>query len=96
MKVFVWDIEKNERLKKERNISFEDVLIAVQNGGLLDRLKHPNTKKYPGQTLLIVQILTYVYLVPCVEDEQKIFLKTVIPSRKATRRYLIQKKKGGK
>lgn len=95
MKIFTWDHEKNERLKKERNVSFEDVLVAIHNKGLLDRLKHPNKKKYPGKILLIVQILDYVYLVPCVEDDEKIFLKTIIPSRKATKQYLIQLTKGG-
>ncbi|MCJ7826538.1 BrnT family toxin [Patescibacteria group bacterium] len=95
MKIFVWDTEKNEKLKKERDVSFEDVLVAIQSGKLLDSLSHPNKEKYSGQMILVVKIFDYVYLVPCVEDEEKIFLKTIIPSRKATKHYRIEKKKGG-
>jgi len=95
MKIFVWDNEKNEKLKKERDVSFEDVLVAIQNGRLLDQLTHPNKKKYPGQTIFVIQILNYAYLVPCIEDDQKIVLKTIIPSRKATKQYLVRTKKGG-
>ncbi|MDP3989039.1 MAG: toxin [bacterium] len=75
----------NELLKKERCISFEEVLIAIVGGNLLDSIDHPNSKKYPNQSVLIIQILNYVYIVPCVEDNEKIFLKTIIPSRKATK-----------
>ena len=96
MKMFAWDSKKNEKLKKERDISFEDVLVAIQSGKLLDLLVHPNKKKYPKQTILVVKIFDYVYLIPCVEDDEKIFLKTIIPSRKATKHYLIEKKKGSK
>ena len=95
MKIFVWDQKKNEKLKQERDISFEDVLVAIQSGKLLDRLKHPNKKKYPGQIILIVEICEYVYLIPCVEDDEKFFLKTIIPSRKATKHYLLERKRGG-
>jgi len=95
MKMFAWDNGKNEKLKRERDVSFEDVLVAIQGGKLLDLLSHPNKKKYPGQMILVVRIFDYVYLIPCVEDEEKIFFKTIIPSRKATKHYLVEKKKGG-
>lgn len=92
MKYFDWDEGKNEFLKIEREISFEDVIIAIDDGKLLDIVEHPNKDKYPNQKIFIVNVSDYVYLIPFVEDETKIFLKTIIPSRKATQRYL----KGGK
>lgn len=79
-------------LKMERDVSFEEAYIAIESGGLLDILAHPNVKKYPGQKMFVVNINNYVYLVPFVEDEEKVFLKTIIPSRKATKKYLV---KGG-
>lgn len=88
MKYFSWNIEKNEQLKKERSISFEEVVFHVERGQLLDIVEHPNQEKYAGQRILIVNINDYVYLVPFVEDENEVFLKTIIPSRKATRKYL--------
>ncbi|MBI4050514.1 MAG: BrnT family toxin [Candidatus Doudnabacteria bacterium] len=92
MKFFEWDAEKNARLKAERDVSFEEVVIAVSEGKLLDLLRHPNKKKYPGQRILVVEINNYAYLVPFIEDEQRLFLKTIIPSRKATRDYIIKRK----
>jgi uncharacterized DUF497 family protein len=91
MKYFNWDNEKNERLKSERNISFEEVVFFIEKGGLLDRVKHPNQKKYAGQGMFIVLMNDYVYLVQFVESEDNIFLKTIIPGRKATRDYLGKK-----
>ena len=88
MKYFSWNIEKNEQLKKERGISFEEVVFHIERGQLLDIVEHPNQEKYTGQRIFIVHINDYVYLVPFVEDEQEIFLKTIIPSRKATKKYL--------
>jgi uncharacterized DUF497 family protein len=87
MKYFDWNLEKNEKLIKERRISFEEVLIAITENHLLDIIKHPG-KKYPNQKIFIVQINNYAYLVPFVEDDEKIFLKTIIPSRKATKDYI--------
>ncbi|OGM02501.1 toxin [Candidatus Woesebacteria bacterium GWA1_41_8] len=92
MKYFDWNKEKNELLKIERDISFEEVFIAIESGGLLEIVRHSNQKKYPNQKFFVVNINNYVYLVPFVEDEEKIFLKTIIPSRKATEKYLV---KGG-
>ncbi|HEX5838677.1 MAG TPA: hypothetical protein VFY26_12665 [Anaerolineales bacterium] len=91
MKYFSWNIEKNELLKEERQISFEEVVFYIEMGFLLDVLEHPNQEKYKGQKIFVVQMDDYVYLVPFIEDEQEVFLKTIIPSRKATRKYL----KGG-
>ena len=90
MKIFRWNPEKNETLGAERGISFESIVVAVESGGLLDILPHPNQTKYPGQRVLVVECDNYAYLVPFVEAEDHYFLKTVIPSRKATRDYLNQ------
>jgi uncharacterized DUF497 family protein len=88
MKPFRWDSEKNEALKADRGVSFEIVVVAIGAGGLLDILTHPNQEKYPRQRILVVTADDYAYLVPFVEDEDCFFLKTIIPSRKATRDYL--------
>ena len=88
MKHFSWNEEKNERLKEERQISFEDVVFYIEQGFLLDVLEHPNKEKYKGQKIFVVEIDEYAYLIPFVEDENEVFLKTIIPSRKATRKYL--------
>ena len=88
MKPFRWSPEKNEALRADRNVSFEQVVVAIQTGGLLDILAHPHQEKYPRQRILVVAVDNYVCLVPFVEDEDCYFLKTVIPSRKATRDYL--------
>lgn len=87
---YEWSKEKNESLKIERGVSFEDVLIIINENKLIDTIDHPNKKKYPNQRMFIVEINHYVYLVPFVEKEEKIFLKTIIPSRKATKKYLIK------
>ena len=88
MKYFAWNAEKNEQLKAERSISFEDVVTHIEQGAVLDVLTHPNQEKYPGQRIFVVQMYNYAWLVPFVEDTDHIFLKTIIPSRKATRQYL--------
>jgi hypothetical protein len=88
VKPFRWDPDKNELLKAARGISFEEIVLAVEEGGLRDILVHPNQKRYPGQVVLVVVYREYVFLVPSVEEEEHYFLKTVIPSRKATRDYL--------
>src|ERR1700712_4354060 len=88
MKPFRWSGEKNEALKAERGISLEGVVVAIESGGLLDILTHPNQAKYPRQRILVVAADHYAYLVPFVEDQDHFFLKTIIPSRKATRDYL--------
>ena len=87
MKPFRWDPDKNERLTSARGISFEEIVLAVEEGGLKDILVHPNQRRYPGQVVLVVVYREYVFLVPSVEEDEHYFLKTVIPSRKATRDY---------
>lgn len=88
MKTFRWNHEKNEQLKIDRAISFEEMVLALEADGLLDILCHPNTAKYPNQRILVICFKEYVYLVPFVEETDHYFLKTIIPSRKATREYL--------
>lgn len=90
MKYYDWDDEKNEILKRERNISFEEVVIAMTEGGLIDIIKNPNQRGYPNQKVYIVNIENYAYIVPFVEDKTKYFLKTIFPSRKMTKKYLIR------
>jgi hypothetical protein len=88
MKPFRWSSAKDEELRAERGISFEVVVAAIGLGGLLDVRAHPNQARYPAQSVLVVGVDGYVYLVPFAEEEDYLFLKTVIPSRKATRDYL--------
>ena len=88
MKYHTWNNEKNDLLKYERGVSFEDVLYYIEHGNLMAIIKHPNNKKYPDQKIYIVNIDNYVYLIPFVETDDEIFLKTIIPSRKATKKYL--------
>lgn len=87
MKYFDWNEKKNEELRVERGVTFEDVLVAIEEDQLLDVLEHPNQKKYPGQRFLVVWLNEYVHLVPFVEDDEKIFFKTIIPSRKMNKKY---------
>ncbi len=88
MKYYDWNDEKNELLKKLRGVSFEQVVLAIVSGDLIDRIKHPNPDKYPNQKIFIVKIDNYIYSVPYVEDDKKIFLKTIIPNSKETKKYL--------
>ena len=88
MKPINWNSTKNQQLISERGISFEDVVFYLQQGALLDDIEHPNSDKYPSQRVFVINIDEYAYLVPYVENRKEIFLKTVIPSRKATKIYL--------
>ena len=88
MNQFDWDPEKNQQLIEERGICFEEVIFHLQSDGLLDDIKHPNQESYAHQRMYIVAIEDYAYLVPYVESNEAIFLKTIIPSRKATKQYL--------
>ena len=88
MDYYKWDNQKNELLKAERGIRFEQVVMHIEQGDVLDLVAHPNQKKYPGQQIIVIEINEYVYLVPFVESSEGKFLKTIIPSRKATRDYL--------
>jgi len=87
MRIYNWNAEKNELLILERGISFEEIVFYIENGGLLDEITHPNRQDYSHQRIFIVAVESYVYLVPYVEDEDEIFLKTIIPSRKFTKIY---------
>lgn len=93
MKYFSWNNEKNQLLKTERNISFEEVVFYIEKKQILDIVEHPNQEKYKGQKIFIINIHNYAYLVPFIENQEGIFLKTIIPSRKATEKYLGGKKK---
>jgi hypothetical protein len=87
MKHFAWHLEKNDQLISERRISFERVIYHIERDGLLDVIALPNPSKYPGQKIFVLDIGGYAYLVPFIENEEEIFLKTIMPSRKATRKY---------
>jgi uncharacterized DUF497 family protein len=88
MKRLLWNADKNRQLKAERGIDFDAVALAISQGRILDILEHPNQEKYPSQRLFVILANQYVYLVPFVEDNQSLFLKTIIPSRKMKKKYL--------
>ena len=92
MKYFDWSKVKNEWLKDQRGISFDDVVDILENEEFIDVVNHPNQTRYPNQKFFVVVLDNYVYLIPFVEDEEKFFLKTIIPSRKATKEYIKKKK----
>ena len=92
MNIFCWDNEKNELLKKNRSVCFEQVVLIMERREVLDTIEHPNQERYPGQKIAVVMIDNYAYLVPYVENNEEIFLKTIIPSRKATNKYMRTKK----
>ncbi len=93
MERFEWSDAKNLQLKQERGISFEEIVFVIEHGGLMDVIPHPNPKKYPNQLVYVININNYIYLVPFVKDDTGArFLKTIIPSRKATKSYLEEKK----
>ena len=92
MKVFRWDNEKNEWLKKNRGVSFEQIVILMEREDVLEIVDHPNQDKNPGQKIVTVRIDDYAYLVPYIQESNEIFLKTIIPSRKATNKYVREQK----
>jgi uncharacterized DUF497 family protein len=87
VKTFNWNSEKNQLLQLERGISFERIVFEISCGNEVAVLEHPNQEKYPNQKISMVQVDDYVYAVPFVETETEIFLKTIIPSREATKQY---------
>lgn len=89
MKLILWNHDKNEWLKAERGVGFEQVLLLIEKGEILDIIEHKNKAKYPDQKVLIVEIGGYAYCVPFVETEKEIFLKTIFPDRRSTKRYLM-------
>ena len=88
MKNFRWNPDKNIYLKSERGVSFEEVVLAIETDGIVDVIRHPNPEKYPNQRIFVIAIKNYAYLIPFAEETDCYFLKTIIPSRKATRDYL--------
>lgn len=93
MKYFTWNEEKNRVLKKERGISFEEIIFAIEEGKVLDVVWHPNKKKYGDQRIMFVDVHDYVIAVPFIEEKDHVFLKTAFPDRRATKRYLRENKK---
>lgn len=87
-KYFDWDEKKNLKLKQSRNITFEEIIYSISDGKLLDVVTHKNSAKYPNQKIFIVEVDNYAYIVPFIENEDHYFLKTIFPSRKATRTYI--------
>ncbi|MBW2196069.1 MAG: DUF4258 domain-containing protein [Deltaproteobacteria bacterium] len=92
MKIFKWNSEKNEVLALNRGITFEEIVQRIQSGAKVIEADHPNKKKYPNQKIMIVDVEGYAYLVPFVIEKNEYFLKTIIPSRKATKKYMGGKK----
>jgi|SRR6267154_448178 len=90
MKPFRWNHGKNAELKAGRGISFEEIVLAIEADGLCDVVRHPNSGKYPNQHVFMVALDGYVFMVPFVDEPDFYFLKTIIPSRKATRDYLLR------
>ena len=86
--IYQWNKDKNLWLKKTRKISFEQIVVHIEQGGLLDVIQHPNSKKYHHQKILVICIKNYIYIVPFVESDEQRFLKTIIPSRVFTQQYL--------
>ena len=89
---YEWNPDKNEEVKKERHISFEQVVFHLSQGDVWKTADHPDQKKYPGQKIYFVIVEDYIYMVPFVTEDEYVFLKTIIPSRKATKDY---KEEGG-
>jgi uncharacterized DUF497 family protein len=85
---FDFDENKNKTLKLERGISFEEIIALIHEGLVVDVVQHPNRQRYPHQHIYVVDVTGYIYLVPFVRNKKCIFLKTIYPSRKATREYI--------
>ncbi len=92
MIIYNWNKEKNILLKKTRGISFEQIIMCIEEGNLIDIIKHPNSQKYTKQKILIINVNDYIYTVPFVEKDNERFLKTLIPNRQLTKKYLGVKK----
>jgi len=83
-----WNSEKSLMLKESRGICFEDIVFNIAKGDILDDYQHPNQQRYPDQRIMVISINNYAYLVSYIENEDEIFLKTIIPSRNATEKYI--------
>ncbi len=86
--IYCFDPKKNSLLVKKRGISFEEIISVIEETGPIDIIIHPNIKKYPEQKMYVIEIDSYIYLVPFVKEKNQVFLKTIFPSRKATKKYL--------
>jgi hypothetical protein len=91
LKKFTYNQDKNIQLKSQRGISFEELIWLINHGHLIDILEHPNQDKYQGQSIFVIDVEEYIWLVPFVENEDEIFLKTAFPSRKHSKKYLEDK-----
>ncbi len=87
MKHINWNSEKSLKLKESRGICFEDIVFYIEKGDILDDYLHPNQRRYPEQRIMVIGVNNYAYLIPYIEDAEEIFLKTIVPSRKATETY---------
>lgn len=85
--IFNWNEEKNQLLISERGVSFEMVITKIAKGEIIDTYSHPNSEKYPNQFIFVVELNDYFYCVPFIKQDETIFLKTIFPSRKATKTY---------
>ncbi len=88
MKRIIWNAEKNIWLKQNRNVTFDEILTLIEQGNVIDIIEHSNPDKYCGQKILLIKAEGYVYCVPFIEKEKEIWLKTIFPSRKYTKKYL--------
>ena len=88
MMPFRWDPPKGEELRERHGLGFEQIVAAIESGAVLATMPHPNPARYPKQRIMVVKIDDYAFLVPFVEGEGHVFLKTIIPSRKATRDFI--------
>ena len=86
--IYYFDPKKNALLANKRGISFEEVISILEKTGPIDVVSHPNTERYPKQKMYVIEIDSYIYLVPFIKEKSQIFLKTIFPSRKATKKYL--------
>jgi uncharacterized DUF497 family protein len=86
--IYEFSPEKNALLIEKRGMSFEEVISVLEAQGPLDVIRHPNQEKYPGQRMFIVEIDHYAYVVPFSKQDNRFFLKTIFPSRRATKKYL--------
>ena len=87
---FDWNEEKNTQLKEERGISFEEIIIAINDNKIIEILQNPKNEKYPHQKMYLINYNNYIYVVPFVKNDEKdeIFPKTIFPSRFYTNKYL--------
>ena len=88
MKIFNWNVQKNIELKNNRGISFEEIVFLIENDMLIDVIYNPSNINFSNQEVFVINKENYIYYVPFVENENEIFLKTIIPSRKLTKKYL--------